>query len=63
MQLIHGAGYNSEERESFKEIVFSNIIQSMKVILEAMKVLKIDMGSEENQKYAGTILELPPQVQ
>jgi hypothetical protein len=28
-----------------------------------MKVLKIDMGSEENQKYAGTILELPPQVQ
>lgn len=62
MQLIHGAGYSQQERESFREIVFSNVSQSMKTMLEAMEVLKIPLGNPENKKYAQVILELPPQV-
>jgi guanine nucleotide-binding protein subunit alpha len=62
MQLIHGSGYSSQERDSFKEIIFSNVAQSMKVILEAMDVLKIQLGNDANKKYASVILELPPQV-
>ena len=36
MKLIHEGGYSRDERESFKEIIFSNTVQSMRVILEAM---------------------------
>jgi hypothetical protein len=35
MKLIHEGGYSRDERESFKEIIFSNTVQSMRVILEA----------------------------
>eukprot|EP00158_Paraphelidium_tribonemae_P003073 Partr_v1_DN25876_c1_g1_i4_m2870 putative Heterotrimeric G protein alpha subunit B len=62
MQLIHGSGYSSSDRESFKEIVFSNVAQSMKVILEAMEVLKIALVNEASAKQAAVIKELPPQV-
>ena len=34
MKLIHHGGYNESERESYKEIIFSNTIQSMRAILE-----------------------------
>ncbi|KAJ2654375.1 guanine nucleotide-binding protein subunit alpha, partial [Coemansia sp. RSA 1285] len=30
MKLIHDGGYSQEERESFKEVIFSNTIQSMR---------------------------------
>ncbi|KAI3632552.1 hypothetical protein MIR68_009658 [Amoeboaphelidium protococcarum] len=63
MQLIHGSGYNAQERESYKEIIFSNVSQSMKVILEAMEVLKIELSGESNKKHASVILELPPQLE
>lgn len=43
MVLIHGNGYSDTERHSFKEIIYSNIAQSMKVILEAMDVLKVSV--------------------
>ncbi|KAJ2370183.1 guanine nucleotide-binding protein subunit alpha, partial [Coemansia sp. RSA 2611] len=39
MKLIHDGGYSHEERESFKEVIFSNTIQSMRVLLEAMDSL------------------------
>ena len=40
MKLIHEGGYSRDERESFKEIIFSNTVQSMRVILEAMETLR-----------------------
>lgn len=44
-------GYSNEEREAYKEIVFSNTIQSMRVILEAMEHMNIDVGSPDNAKH------------
>ncbi len=41
MKLIHEGGYSRDERESFKEIIFSNTVQSMRVILEAMESLEL----------------------
>eukprot|EP00051_Salpingoeca_urceolata_P005465 m.73446 g.73446 ORF g.73446 m.73446 type:complete len:359 (+) comp14350_c0_seq2:288-1364(+) len=35
MRVIHGSGYNQEERLAFKELVFWNVVQSVHVILEA----------------------------
>lgn len=30
MKLIHHGGYNEQERDSYKEIIFSNTVQSMR---------------------------------
>jgi guanine nucleotide-binding protein subunit alpha len=32
MKLIHHGGYNESERDSYKEIIFSNTIQSMRYV-------------------------------
>lgn len=32
MKLIHHGGYTESERESYKEIIFSNTIQSMRYV-------------------------------
>ncbi|KAJ1917730.1 guanine nucleotide-binding protein subunit alpha [Mycoemilia scoparia] len=63
MKLIHDGGYSREERESFKEIIFSNSIQSMRVILEAMDALEISLFKDESQVYANIILEQPSQIE
>jgi guanine nucleotide-binding protein G(i) subunit alpha len=63
MKLIHDSGYSNEERDAFKEIIFSNTAQSMRVILDAMANMSIAMGKEENEKHRATILELPNQIE
>lgn len=63
MKLIHDGGYSPEERESFKEIIFSNTIQSMRVILEAMDNMGLSLKNPGSQKYVTTILNLPNQIE
>lgn len=63
MKLIHDTGYSSEEKEAFKEIIFSNTVQSLRVILEAMQSMTIDLGSENNEKHRASIMELPNQIE
>ncbi|KAK9718096.1 guanine nucleotide-binding protein subunit alpha, variant 2 [Basidiobolus ranarum] len=59
MKLIHQDGYSKDERESFKEIIFSNTIQSMRVILEAMDGMSLSLGDAANSVHAETIIEHP----
>lgn len=63
MKLIHDGGYNNDERESFKEIIFSNTVQSMRVILEAMTHMGIAMGDDFNKPHAELIIDLPNQIE
>ncbi|CAJ0647956.1 6673_t:CDS:2 [Entrophospora sp. SA101] len=63
MKLIHDGGYSSEERESFKEIIFSNTVQSMRVILEAMGTMGISLRDGSNKGYESIILNLPSQIE
>ncbi|KIY65328.1 heterotrimeric G protein alpha subunit B [Cylindrobasidium torrendii FP15055 ss-10] len=42
MKLIHHGGYNDQERESYKEIIFSNTVQSMRAIIDALP--QLDLG-------------------
>jgi hypothetical protein len=49
MRLIHAAGFNSGERETYRSIVFINIIQSMRLILEAMEYFRIPLGDNNNK--------------
>ncbi|KAJ2607956.1 guanine nucleotide-binding protein subunit alpha [Coemansia sp. RSA 1804] len=63
MKLIHDGGYSQEERESFKEVIFSNTIQSMRVLLEAMEALHITLQLGENQTHASVIMNMPSQIE
>ncbi|ORX57044.1 guanine nucleotide binding protein, alpha subunit [Hesseltinella vesiculosa] len=62
MKLIHDGGYSHDEREAFKEIIFSNTIQSMRVILEAMQHMDVHLAYE-NQPFANVILDQPAQIE
>ncbi|KAI8067942.1 guanine nucleotide-binding protein subunit alpha [Gongronella butleri] len=63
MKLIHDGGYTPDERESFKEVIFSNTIQSMKVTLDAMERLGITFDVPENDLNARLIQTCPMQVE
>ncbi|KAI8377391.1 G-alpha protein [Radiomyces spectabilis] len=62
MKLIHDGGYTSEERENFKEVIFSNTLQSMRVTLEAMDELGISLVKQDNEVYRRLIIEAPPPI-
>ncbi|KAG0333546.1 guanine nucleotide-binding protein subunit alpha, partial [Podila humilis] len=63
MKLIHDGGYSKEEREAFKEIIFSNTVQSMRVILEAMEKMELPLYHEANRNYAIIVMSLPVQIE
>lgn len=64
MKLIHDGGYSKEERDEFKEIIYSNTVQSMRVILEAMEAMQVPLEDQAvGSKYRDIIWALPVQVQ
>lgn len=44
MKIIHETGYNKEECEQYKPVVYSNTIQSLMTIIRAMGELRIDFA-------------------
>jgi len=63
MKLIHEGGYTRDERESFKEIIYSNTVQSMRVILEAMESLELPLDDQRAEYHVQTIFMQPPQIE
>ncbi|KAI5206154.1 G-protein alpha subunit [Aureobasidium subglaciale] len=63
MKLIHEGGYSRDERESFKEIIFSNTVQSMRVILEAMESLELPLDDARAEYHVQTIFMQPAQIE
>ncbi|KAG0217065.1 guanine nucleotide-binding protein subunit alpha [Mortierella sp. GBA43] len=63
MKLIHDGGYSPEEREAYKEIIFSNTVQSMRVILEAMDKMELPLHHEANKNYAIIVMSQPAQIE
>ncbi|KAI9315981.1 guanine nucleotide binding protein, alpha subunit [Dichotomocladium elegans] len=63
MKLIHDDGYTLEERDAFKEIIFSNTVQSMRVILEAMDDMGVAPSLPENAHHASVIMDMPVQIE
>ncbi|KAK0109643.1 guanine nucleotide-binding protein subunit alpha [Cadophora gregata] len=63
MKLIHEGGYSRDERESFKEIIFSNTVQSMRVILEAMEQLELPLDDQRTEYHVQTIFMQPAQIE
>ncbi|CEP17835.1 hypothetical protein [Parasitella parasitica] len=52
MRIIHDGGFQTDERLCFREIVFSNVIESMKSIINAMTKFDIPLGSQDEEHTA-----------
>ena len=52
-------GYSLDERISFKNIIFSNIVLSMRVILEAMETFELPLDDQKNEYHVQTIFLQP----
>ena len=63
MKLIHEGGYTRDERESFKEIIYSNTVQSMRVILEAMESLELPIDDSNGEYHVQTVFMQPQQIE
>lgn len=49
MKLIYATGFSKTEKLEWKPVVFNNIIQSMRLIYEAMEELGIDFEKKDNE--------------
>ncbi|XP_037547834.1 guanine nucleotide-binding protein subunit alpha-11 [Nematolebias whitei] len=52
MRIIHGKGYNDNDRKGFTRMVFQNVIIAVQALIEAMKTLKIDYVDDQNINHA-----------
>lgn len=57
--ILHNGGFSDEERHSYAEIVYSNTIQSMQAVLEALPLLKLSL-EPQNEDAAALLEELDP---
>lgn len=55
--------YSDTERELYREIVYSNTVQSMKVLLEGMQMSQVDLARKSNLHHCDTILGAPALVE
>lgn len=55
MKLINQGSYSETEREAYKEVVYSNTVQSMQVILEAMATLQVPFADERCEAFANVL--------
>ena len=62
MKLIHAGGYSWDERTWFKSIVYTNTLQSMRSILEAMTTLGLSVDDETVDIHARIISAQPVQI-
>lgn len=52
MKIIHMDGYSKEDFEQYREVVYSNTIQSLATIIRAMETLNVPFGSPDRERDA-----------
>jgi hypothetical protein len=57
MKIIHLNGFTDDEKKGFKEIIHSNVITSMKALLEAAQHFKYEI-SEKNKVFTDSLASL-----
>ncbi|KAI9767798.1 MAG: G-Protein alpha subunit [Geoglossum simile] len=51
MRLLYASGFSKNEREDYRCIIFSNILNAFKILVDAMDQLEIQFENEENGEY------------
>eukprot|EP00161_Ancyromonas_sigmoides_P023537 TRINITY_DN739_c1_g1_i1.p1 TRINITY_DN739_c1_g1~~TRINITY_DN739_c1_g1_i1.p1 ORF type:complete len:323 (-),score=111.30 TRINITY_DN739_c1_g1_i1:444-1412(-) len=58
MKIIHQDGYGKEERVAFTDVIYSNTIQSMKVLINGSFTKDIPLESDATEQLAEKVLNL-----
>ncbi|CUS07514.1 unnamed protein product [Tuber aestivum] len=56
MKLIHASGFSKNDRDDYRAIIFSNLLNSFKIILEAMESYDLAFQNEENEAYVELVI-------
>ncbi|RVE69576.1 hypothetical protein OJAV_G00079080 [Oryzias javanicus] len=56
IKIIHSNGFSKEELMTFKPAVLDNLLTSMKVVLQGMGILRINLANQKNKVHACSIL-------
>ena len=49
MRIIHGSGYNDDDKRGYIKLVYQNIFMAMSALIKAMDTLKISYKQTENE--------------
>ena len=49
MRLIYAQGFSKSEKLEWKPVIFNNVVQSMRVIFDAMNDCNIEYENKENE--------------
>lgn len=63
MRLIHKGGYSRDEREAYKEVIFGNVIVSMRIILQTIEALELPLRDQAMEYHVHTIFMQPAQIE
>ena len=55
--------YTREERASFKEVIFNNTVQSMRIVLDALESLKMPLDHSRSEYHVQAISIQPAQLE
>ncbi|KAI1085048.1 G protein alpha subunit [Whalleya microplaca] len=56
MKLIYAQGFSKNEKLEMKPVVFNNVVQSMRVIFDAMSDYSIEFENKDNEKNQALLL-------
>lgn len=62
MRIIHGMGFQEDERRGFRGVIYSNMVIAFRVLLEIMNDEKIDYYDEETKVYAELLETTDPDL-
>ena len=57
MKIRYGSGYSTEEKQTYTQHVYKNILDTMKVLCGAMLSLDVEYGDPVCERHAETILQ------
>lgn len=58
MRIIHGKGYNDEDKRGFIKLVYQNILTSIQNMVNAMQNLHIEYENQDNYDAADKVVEV-----
>ncbi|GAA5890056.1 hypothetical protein JCM5296_004756 [Sporobolomyces johnsonii] len=60
MRLAYAEPYAMEERANYKEVVFTNLLQSMQAVLSGFEIIGVPFPSQQ-EELGASILSIPPE--
>jgi guanine nucleotide-binding protein subunit alpha len=58
MKLLYATGFSKTEKDDYRSIVFANILNSFKTILEAMEHYDLTFERRENEVCCAVLFEM-----